>query len=139
MELDYAYLAENAHRCPDGKLFVFAADISSLNSEQLPGAMFLTLVARFSVNPSDLKSEHVCRVEFSHPDGSRHALLGDTPLGTMLNPVDPSGETGAGLMAKLGLVFPHAGKYMIHVSLDGREVKALPIWLNYAPTQSKGE
>lgn len=133
MELDYAYLAENAHRDECGKLYVFAADIATLDTEQLPGALFLTLVGRFSVSRFDIGKEHTCKVELSHPDGSRVVLLGDTKINTMANPVDPAADTGAGLIVKLGLVFPHAGKYQVHLSVDGRDVKSLPLWLNYKP------
>jgi hypothetical protein len=138
MQLDYAYLAENAHRGEDGKLYVFAADIANLESEQLPAAIILNLVARLSVSPSEVNDEHTCKIELSHPDGSRQGMLENTKLKTVSNPEDPEADTGAGLIVKLGLVFPNPGRYLVHLSVDGHEMKSLPLRLTYKPKSTQG-
>jgi hypothetical protein len=97
----------------------------------------LSLVARMIVEPSEVDKKHLFRIEISRPDGSREPMCNDSPLNTKRNDNDPEDKSGAGLIVKMGLVLPHPGKYRLHLIVNNKELKEIPLWLKYSPATEK--
>jgi hypothetical protein len=131
MELTFAFLADAADLSADGRLHVLGADYDALLCESFPVVIpSVVLVAKLSVAPAELDQRHVARVELSHPNGQRIVLVDDVPMTTSSNRLRPGKPSGSTLILSMGFVhLPEPGDYGVHLLVDGREMKTLPLLL----------
>jgi hypothetical protein len=125
MELDYAFLAEKASRLDDGKLVVFGGDIDGIATARLPAPFQPTLVAKMTLEEGESRNGHVFSLECTSPSGNRVVIVKDQSLDP-----PPSVEgmrSSCGLIATIGIGLKSRGIYRLHLIVDGKELKSLPV------------
>lgn len=124
MELDYAFLAERADRLHDNRLVVFGGDSDTIEAERLPALIQLNLVARFLLAPDEPLEGHGFAIEITNARGERKKAA-EGQLNTARDELEPDHPSGASLIVNTVLKIGNAGTILIHLIVDGREVKTL--------------
>jgi hypothetical protein len=128
MELDFAFLAENADVTTGGKLCCFGAGIDLLVAGGFPAWVPpFYLVVRFKVLPSDLLESHSFHVELVNPNGEVNNAAAPMLVNKMENPIDKSKPTGAILVAVMQMPVPESGTYQFRLLLNDSPIRTLAV------------
>ncbi len=134
MQLDFALLAQYADYVSDGRLAIFGAGIDGIEASSVPfQSQPMALVARFSLEPGDADHPKHYRLEITAPDGERKRMMEDQSL-NILPDTNGMPPIASNLVVNLHLQFKSVGEYMLHLMLDGREVKAFPLKISRVPS-----
>lgn len=148
MELQYAICARYAEVTPDGFFAVFGGGIDSIQLNQLPGAVpMMSLLIRLTARTEELQEEHRLRGDLFSPREERQPLEVDFPLPTNLSPgrqnlnsEQPHRPISFNCALSLtNLTFPEAGEYTFRISLDGRQLGNIGLFVNKAGQQGGQE
>lgn len=133
MELEYAFLALNADRSKDGKLFIFGADFDEMRVSSLPGEVppFVAVV-KFRVRPDEANIQHQISIGVSNPEGKRSPGELPRPLATERNPRNPENDSFSQVIAVIQTTFDLPGEYTFHFVVDGVELGRLPLFVSVA-------
>ena len=133
MEIDYAFLANNAAPLQDGRLCIFGAEFDGFDSEQFPVVTPpITLVARISLRPDEPVDGHSVQLEMTKPNGEREPMAEPIPLNCCRSKRNPDLPGYSSLIVGLVMGLDAPGLYQIHILIDREEAKTLNLYATQA-------
>ena len=124
--IDYALLADFV-RVEGGTAHLVAAGIDTVYSETVPVGQNLGLLARLTFTKEDGSKAH--KVEILFRDPQNNPLVRLEAQVTVARPKDlPRGwPTGVFIGRNFGVPLPAYGIYSLVISVDGHELKSIPL------------
>lgn len=129
IELDFAILAQEARKMPDGKLELFNAAFNDWTWDAFPADLPFFLALRIAVLPGSFDTEHRLAVEIVDNATGTSALIGESPFSAAPHIEDSTRPMYANIIVALGgLTIMRPGAYTFQINVNGRALRAVPFW-----------
>jgi hypothetical protein len=136
MQLEFAVLCDYAGHLPDRHFVVVGPALDSITVSSPSAVTSLSLAATVRLRPEE-SGHHTFRVDATEPAGRRFAVASEQPLlvESTTSAVESTGICN--LAVPLGAAFDSPGDYLLHLVIDGQDIKTLPLSVTTAGS-SKG-
>jgi hypothetical protein len=131
MELEYAFCAKFADVGTDGFVTLFGGGIDSIAAAQFPTILLtLAVTGCVTVPLEEANGDHQMRIELFGPTGDRHPLEIEFPVMVRVSPADPPRAPRLNFAVCLqNLIFGMAGRHEFRISVDGRQLGTVPLYI----------
>ena len=126
MQLEFAVLCQYAGHLPDRQFVVVGPALASVNATALPGGSSVSLAATVRLR-SDESRAHTFRVDATGPGDRRFTVASEQPLPIEVNESASKSTTICNLAVPLGAAVDSPGQYLLHLVIDGQDVRTLPL------------
>jgi uncharacterized protein YuzE len=125
--VDYALLCHAALVQENGLLSVLGGGVDRVGGVEFPLRFALTLAFRIEWDDAELELPHSLLIRVEHPDGERLAEVQGGLVAQRMPGVGPGMPVGSIAAVPLALDVRRPGLYRVRISVDGDELKALPL------------